>query len=387
MTMGLAACGGSTPSHDVTSARVATPTAVTPEQPQGPANSAEIVARVGPYPITGATFDRWIAAAIGSGPPTERLVPPHFSACVANLRTEAGAAAQHAPSPAQLEGECRTRYQELLESVLDRLISSYWLIGGASELGVPVSTRQVEVALERYRRAHFSSEAQLQSFLAGRTLADLALEIRTQLASQAIKQALKERADRLVGQSQIAAYYKAHQFQYLAAGERNVEIARTEAAATAAKVRSEIESGKSFASVVRKLTISQALNSHEGLVIALQPHEYGEPNLNEAIFTTPPGVLSGPIKTWFGYFVFRVMKITSNRETPLAEVQASIRRRLVSPLEQQALAAFIKHWTATWTAQTVCSRGDVVPKCRGFSGSPADHFEEPSPLEAPPPLS
>jgi foldase protein PrsA len=393
VTMGLVACGGSTSRHDVTSARAATPATVASkpatvasEQPRGPADPAAIVARVGPYSITGAAFNRWIEAALNSEPPSERLVAPHFSACVANLQAESVAAAQQAPGPAQLEGECRTRYQELLESVLDRLISSYWLIGGASELGVPVSTHQVQADLERYRRAHFSSEAQLQHSLAGRTLADLALQIRAQLASQAIQQALKDRAERLVGQPQIVAYYKAHRFLYLADGERNVEIARTESAAAATKVRSEIESGKSFATVVEKLTTSQPANSNGGLVIALKLHVYGEPNLNEAIFTTAPGVLSGPINTWFGYFVFRVTKITANRESPLAEVQASIRRQLVSPLERRALSAFIAHWTTTWTGQTVCSKGDLVPKCRGFSGSPADHFEEPSPLAAPPPL-
>jgi parvulin-like peptidyl-prolyl isomerase len=104
-------------------------------------------------------------------------------------------------------------------------------------------------------------------------------------------------------------------------------------------------------------------------VLELQPHVYGEPKLNRAIFAATPGVLTGPIGTSYGYFVFDVVKIRFEHEQPLREVQASIQRQLARPLQERALAGFIKQWRAKWTARTDCSPGDVVPECRQFKPS------------------
>jgi hypothetical protein len=339
------------------------------------------VARVGPYSIAGATLNRLLAAKLSGESASERLVPPDFSACVAHLKAESAAIAEPAQSPSQLRSECRTRYGTALKTVLDRLIEEEWLIGAAGELGVPVSDREVKASVDRYRREHFSSEAGFRRFLAGRTRADLMLETRAKLASEAIRRAIEGRA-RPVTQAEVAGYYEQHRFQYLAGGERDLEIARTTTEAAAAKAKAEIASGKSFGSVLSQLHVHQPTFNKEGLVLELQPHQYGEPKLNQAIFTATPGVLSGPVGTSYGYFVFRVTRIRFEREQPLAAVQASIRRQLAQPLREQALAAFAKRWRATWTAQTDCSPGYVVPECRQYKGPPATQPEG-SPFEAP----
>ncbi|MFI5091245.1 MAG: peptidyl-prolyl cis-trans isomerase [Terriglobales bacterium] len=326
------------------------------------------MARVGPYSITGATLNRFLGAELRNEPGSERLAPPRFSACVAHLQAEAAASGERPPGPAQLRSECQTRYQTVLQAVLDRLISDQWLIGGARELGVPIGDREVKARLDRYRHDRFSSEAQLRRSLAGRTLADIMLETRAKLASAAIRRAIEERV-RPIARAQITSYYEQHRFQYLMTAERDLKIVRAETAATAARVKAEIAAGESFASAVRRLADHQGAGSKEGLVLELQPHTYGEPNLNQAIFTATPGVLSGPVSTWYGYFVFQVTRIRFEREKPLADVESSIRRQFARPLQEQALAGFIKQWRATWTARTDCSPGYVVPGCRQFKGS------------------
>lgn len=334
------------------------------------------MARVGPYSITGATVNRFLGAELSSGESaSEQLTPPEFSACVAHLKAGSAAIAVPTPRPSQLRNECRTRYQTLLQTVLDRLISDAWLIGGARELGVPASDREVRVSLDRYRH-DFSSEVRFRRFLAGRTLADIIFEIRAKLASQTIRRAVKDRV-RPITQAQITSYYKQHRFQYLATAERDLKIARAATESSAAKVRAEIASGKSFASVVRHLRTRQALNSKEGLVLELQPHEYGERKLNQAIFTAIPGKLMGPVGTSYGYFVFEVTKVRFEREKPLAKVRTSIQRQLARPLQEQALVRFIKRWKATWTARTNCSPGSIVPECRQFKGVPLKPPEDP----------
>jgi hypothetical protein len=379
IVLGLAACGTGAPARVAKGAGVASARRDASTPPPEPVAPGAVVARVGPYTIAGAMLNRWLDAELSLEPASERPVPPHFSACVANLKAHAAAGGQTALGTAQLSSECQARYREVLETVLDRLIADDWLIGGARELSVPVGEHAVKLAVERYLHDHHASEtAQLHSLLAGRTLADLELETRAKLATAAIHSALDERVTP-VTHAELTSYYNLHQFEYIVAASRDLEIARTKSEAAAAKAKSEIASGASFASVVAKLGVPQPIDSGDGAVVGLQPHFYGEPTLNQAIFTATPGVLSGPIQTWFGYFVFEVTRIEFQRERPLAEVQASIRQTLLVPRERQALAAFVKRWTASWTARTDCSSRDVVPHCSQFSGSPLGP-EEPPPL-------
>jgi parvulin-like peptidyl-prolyl isomerase len=378
-TIGLTACGASTSARHATSARAVTSARVASAHLHEPTNARTIAAQVGPYSITSATLERRLGAELSSEPPSERLAPPNFSACIATLEREAAEADEPVQESARLRVECEARYRQQRQTALEDLISDYWLIGGARELGVDIDNRQVQAALNRSRRDH-SGKGQFQRLLAGRTLADIALQTRAQLSSAAIDKVLDARAG-TISQAQVGAYYEAHRFQYLVAGERDVEIARTESQALASRVRAEIASGESFAGVVRQPGVGPAdYSSGGGLVMGLQPHEYGEPPLNEAIFTATPGVLSGPIATTYGYFVFKVTKILSNRERPLAEVRASIRQHLLDPRRQQALTAFQKEWTATWTGRTDGRPQESVPKCRQFKGSPTGQAEEPSPL-------
>ncbi len=309
------------------------------------------MARVGPYPIPGALFNRYAHVALSSASSSEPLIPPRFSACVAGLQAQAASLDERAAGASQLESECKKRYQTLLQAALEHLIANEWLIGGARELGVPISDEHA---------------------VAGSAVM---LEKRAKLAANAIRQALKDRVAP-VTQAQVAGYYQRHRFEYLLSGERDLRIARTETPAEATKLKSQIASGKSFASVVSKIPVQQPVDSSDGLVLELEPHFYGEPNLNQAIFTAAPGVLVGPVDTWFGYFVFQVTKIRFERLKPLAQVEAAIRRQLIGPRAERALAAFNKRWSATWTAATDCSPGYVVPKCRQFAGTPLAPPEE-----------
>jgi hypothetical protein len=315
-------------------------------------NPSAVVAQVGPYPITGATIARFIAAEQSSWPASERLVAPDFNACVAHLRSESAARGESPPGASQLRSECQTRYLGLLESSLERLIADEWVIGAARELGLRINEHVV-------------------------------LPTRVKLASAAIRRAVMGRVP-TVTQAQVASYYAHHRFQYLANAQRDLEIARALTESSAVKARAEIATGKSFASVVKRLTregVHPTAFTLEGLAMEIRPDEWGEPNLNEAIYAAKPGVLSEPVNTWYGWFVFRVTRIRFEHETPLADVQASIRRRLQDPPRERALAAFIEQWRATWRARTVCSPGDVVAECRQSKASLAAAPEGPPRLD------
>jgi PPIC-type PPIASE domain len=344
---GLAACGGS----GSRSTHVAIRAGGVAEQLREPADRPAVVARVGPYTITEAALARAMRAKLDSAPAAERLVAPDFTACVGHLKEESTARGEAALGPAQLRRECRARYERTLQTVLDGLISDDWLIGAARELGA-------QIGAARDLGAQIGAARRLGAPVDGRSL-----EKSPGLAYEAIRRAVRASV-RPATRAQVADYYARHRFQYLLAGERDVRIARTETQAEAARARAELASGRSFASVVRTLRARQADFSREGLVMGLRPHVYGEPNLDQAIFTARRGVLTGPMRTWFGWFVFEVTRVRVQRERPLRDVEASIRRRLTAPAQEQALAAFFKRWRATWRARTDCSPGYVVPDCR-----------------------
>jgi hypothetical protein len=329
MASALVACGTSSP--DRPASRRSDP----PPRLFVSSSGDAVVARVGARAITAAMVAAAVRAEQGDAG-AEPLQPPGFDACVARLRSEAAAIGASALPASQLRGECGKRLEEALQTALERLISEEWLVEGAREAGAPVGgglrlEARAERAVEAIRRAVYGSIAPVEP-------------------------------------AQVLRDYRAHRFEYLAAGERNLEIVRAASLAAAAKAKAEIVSGRSFARVAKEQSPRQPVDSSEGVVLRLQPHFYGEPNLNEAIFTARPGVLTGPVDTWFGYFVFEVTKVLSEHETPLAQVRAAIQGRLEAPRRERALAAFLQRWRATWKGRTDCGPGAVVPDCRQFQG-------------------
>ena len=305
----------------------------------------QVVARVGPDVITAAMLGRQVVAERDSDGSGVRLLPPSFRACV-DQREAQVARRDGAAQRARFETECRGRYRALQRRALQRLISAEWLIGGARELGVATG----------------AAEGERQT----RGLVPAAISGR---AAQSIRSAVEARAGPL-SQSQVSGYYAQHKYLYVSGEqEREVYIAKTAAKVTAMRVEHEIAAGRSFAQVVKESGVAQADYSDEGLVLELRPREYGEPRLNRAIFSAKPGVLTGPVSTSFGYFVFKVRGVSAAHYKPLAAVEAIIRRGLRRNRRLQALERFARRLSARWTARTSCRRGYEVPGCRQAGGS------------------
>ena len=358
VTVGLTACGGDAgESGDPPTAGAASP-----------AKPSSVVARIGGFVVTGAMFDHALAVEAK----TEQVVPPRFEACVAQLRARShtSAAGAATPSVAQLRSTCAQRYQVLNQEALNEFIVDDWVIGGAQELGVAVSGKEFERKFAAIRNRSFKTQAKYQSYLtkSGRTPADVRSLVRMELDSEAIRTALAQRVGPITP-AKVRRYYEQHKGLYSVAETRDLEIAATGTRAEAMTVRRQVSSGRSFASIVKGLSGVQPLASSDGLVLGLASGYYREPALNQAIFTAKPGVLTGPIKTVIGYYVFKLKKIHPAFQKPLATVASSIRTLLPETLARQQLVDYIKQWRARWTAKTDCSAGYVIQKCRHFKSS------------------
>ena len=138
---------------------------------------------------------------------------------------------------------------------------------------------------------------------------------------------------------------------------------KTEAAAKSAK--KEVESGKSFASVAKKVSIDPTSKAKGGLLPEVIKGEE-EKALDTAIFSTAKNILSGPVKTPFGFYVFEVKSIAVGHQQTLKQVQASIKQQLTATQQQSALTEFVKSFKKKWTAKTDCRAGYIVTDCKQY---------------------
>ena len=294
--------------------------------------------------------------------------PPDYTACIAHLKaTQAKPAkGQTAPTSAKLKSECQVQYKALQSEVLGFLISSQWVIGEASSLGVKLTDKEVEKEFAKIKTEEFPKSAEFEKFLAtsGQTVSDLLLRVKLNMLSQKIeKKIIKEKSK--VTTAQISKYYNENKSKYGTPEKRNVEIILTKTEATASKAKKEVESGKSFASVAKSVSIDPTSKANGGLLKEVVKGEE-EKALNEAIFSTAKGVLSGPVKTPFGYYVFEVLSVSPGSQEPLSKVQATIKQQLVSAGEQSALTKFTKEFKKKWSAKTDCRSGFVVTDCSSY---------------------
>lgn len=331
-----------------------------------------VVARVGPVSITQGEYERWFAADVATEQPAFRVapIPPDFTACVEHLKRALEGLKRKVPGgagEAALKSKCADQYQETRQRVLDRLITNEWLAGAAQELGVRLSNLVAERALYEYKRAQYPSEASYRAFLreTHQTEGDLLFQKRITLLGELIRAKLKADVGAFTP-ARVAAYYRAHRADYSEPETRDLHILRTDTLREALKARREVASGKSFAKVVAGIGLEQPIYSKNGFIHRMKPHAYSQLPLNDAIFSAAPGQLSRPIHITLGYYVFEVTHVHPAYVKPLSAVRAKIKKDVPASLQKHALTSFIAQWRKHWSAQTVCSPGFVVRRCREY---------------------
>lgn len=279
-------------------------------------------------------------------PPASRLLPPGFADCVTQLKEEPVTPDGSSGNPAQLRKECNSRYEAARRQGLEQAIAAVWTLEAAREMGAGPGPVGQLLSRDRIAPGLVSAATSAAADIRGAIVRSL----------------------RPVSTADVAKYYARHRDRYTTVPElRDVEFARTQTQARGNLVREELEGGKTFAQVVKEDGVSEADYSTEGLVLELRPTEYGEPNLNRAVFSAPLNELLGPIQTVYGFFVFEVKKAHPAHFKPLGEVASSIRAELTRRRKEEAIARFASAWHAKWTARTSCTL--VVRGCRGFDAS------------------
>ncbi len=322
--------------------------------------------------ITKTAYSHWLgvaaAASSASGEQTSVPDPPKYTACIAHLKaTQAKPAkGQKAPTESALKTQCETQYKSLQQEVLGFLISSSWVLGEAKSLGVKVSDKQVREQFLHIKHQQFPKAAEFEKFLSssGQSVSDLLLRVKLNMLSQKIQQKIVKQKG-TVSKSEAEKYYGEHKSTYGTPERRNVQIILTKTEGQAAAAKKEIESGKSFASVAKRVSIDPTTKAKGGLLTETVKGAE-EQDLDNALFSAKVGELGGPLKTQFGYYVYQVLKINTGTEQPFSSVEKTIKQTLATQRQQKDLSNFIKGFKKKWQAKTDCRAGYVVADCKQY---------------------
>lgn len=330
------------------------------------------VVQVGGTPITTTTFQHWIEVAATTAPaPGSKPVipdPPQYTNCVAQLKANQPppVKGQPAPTEAALKRQCEQQYKAMEQEVLSFLISSSWVLKEAEALGVKVSDSEVHKKFEELKNQEFSKPGDFQKFLAssGQTVSDLLLRVKLNLLSTKLQQKIVK-AGSNPSEAEIEKYYKEHSSQFGTPEKRSVAVILTKEEAQAKKAKQELESGKSFATLAKTVSIDPVSKASGGLLVGVVKGQE-QPALSTAIFSAPVNTIGGPVKTPFGYYIYEVKSITPGNQQSLAQSKSTVKSQLIATNQQSALSKFVTSFKKRWIEKTECRSGYEMQDCKNY---------------------
>jgi len=337
-----------------------------------PGNS---VARVGDDSITKTQFNHWMQVAAissqGQLPGQKKATaqvpqPPDFADCVAQKQKTAPTPAKGQPKPTteQFKAQCKQEYEGLRDQVLQFLISAQWIQGEASDQGVKVSENEVNKQFQQTKKQSFPKDKDYQKFLkdSGMSEGDILFRVKLDTLSNKLREKVTKGKDK-VTDAQVTDYYNKNKQRFAQPERRDLRIVLTKTKAKALQAKQSIQSGTPFKSVAKKFSIDQASKAQGGVLLAVAKGQQ-EKALDTAIFKAKKGELVGPIKTQFGFYIFKVQKITKATQQSLSEAKATIKQLLASQNQQKALDGFVKDFRKKWKDKTNCRKDYVTQDCK-----------------------
>jgi peptidyl-prolyl cis-trans isomerase SurA len=247
-------------------------------------------------------------------------------------------------------GGIRTpRERELERQVLERLIEDRLVVQRARELGLTVTVREVDAALETLRQeGRFSPEEFQQSLRQrGFTPEDYRRFIGEEiLKSKAFNEDVRQSI--VVTPEEVTAYYDAHRSEFSTPERVTIrhllvlKEGRTvdEARARAQAARDLLESGRDFQEVAQ--AYSQDSSKVKGEISGWLNRGDTLPELEEVLFSLRPGQVSPPIETNLGFHLVRQESREAERVVPREEVAPVILDRLREEKTQQRLKDWLQ---------------------------------------------
>jgi foldase protein PrsA len=326
------------------------------------------VATVDGNAIDTKTFNHWLTVASKYGGQAAAAVPkpPAFADCIKQKRktTPKPAKGQPKVTDSQLKTQCKQEYGALRDQVMQLLVSFQWIEGEAKLQHVKVTDAEIKKTFDKQKKQAFPKPADFQKFLkdSGQTEADIIKRVRLDTLSNKIRDKVTKGKDK-VSDAQITAYYNKNKTRFAQPERRDLLIVLTKTQAKAKQAKQALDGGQAFKQVAKKFSIDQASKAQGGKLPAVAKGQQ-EKALDAAIFAAKKGQLTGPVKTQFGFYVFKVTKVTKASQQSLAQAKATIKQTLASQNQQKALDKFVKSFRKRWKAKTECRKAYRTQDCK-----------------------
>jgi foldase protein PrsA len=328
---------------------------------------AGAVAKVGDATITQDEFDKWLnTAARGNAQGGTAVAPdpPDFTKCIAAKAKTPLPKDQEKPSDDELKKKCKADYDALKREVMQFLIQAEWVQQEAADQDINVSDKEIKKSFEDQKKQAFPNDKQYKEFLAssGMTEEDILFRVKLDQLQQKLTQKVTEDAKK-VSDEDISAYYEKNKKRFAQPERRDLRVVLTKTEAKADQARKALASGQPFKKVVKRYSIDEASKAQAGLLPAVSEGQQ-EKAFDKAIFEAKKGKLRGPVKTQFGWYVFKVEKVTKASQQTLEQSKETIKNLLRSQRQQKALDAFIKSFREDYKDETDCADDYRVAECQ-----------------------
>jgi foldase protein PrsA len=329
---------------------------------------SDSVATVDGTNIKKSEFNHWLTVATKqqavSGQTAVVPDPPDYTKCVATLQKVPVAKGQAKPTAAALKSQCQQQYEGLKQQVMQFLVQSQWLLQEADARKLVAKPATVQKQLDDQIKQSFPKRADFNKFLAssGMTMNDLLFRVKIDVLTQQVRQKIVAGKNN-VSDAQVAAYYAKNQARFAQPERRDLQVVLTKTQAKANQAKSQINSGTAWSKVAKKYSIDQASKSQGGRLPGVAKGQQ-EAAFDKAIFNAQKGKVVGPVKTQFGYYVFKVTAVTKASQQTEAQAHDTIVNIIRSQQEQDALNKFVADYQKRYTSKTKCAKDFVISSCK-----------------------
>jgi parvulin-like peptidyl-prolyl isomerase len=341
---------------------------------------SDSVAKVGDAKITKTQYNHWLLASVKQQAqstgvkPTDVVVPdpPDFTKCVAAKQKQPVPKGVPKPDAKALKAQCKQEYDGASQQTLQFLISSQWLTQETAKRKIVASDKEVQTTFQQQKKQSFPKEADYQKFLrtSGQSESDLLYRVKLSVLTNKLQQNIvKSKGE--VTDAQVKEYYDKNKQRFAQPQTRDLEVVLAGKKAKADAALKEIKSGTKWAKVAKKYSTDTASKSQGGKLPGVTKGQQ-EKTFDAAIFSAPKGKVLGPIKTQFGFYVFRVRKITPAKQQQLEAVKSTIKNLLQSQQQQKALNDFVKDFQKRYKDMTTCGKDYIVPQCKNAPKAKTD---------------
>ena len=166
-----------------------------------------------------------------------------------------------------------------------------------------------------------------------------------------------------VTDAQITAYYNKNKSRFAQPERRDLQHRADQDEGQGRRGQAGARVRRAFKTVAKKYSIDRHSKAQGGKLPAVAKGQQ-EKAFDDAVFRAPKGKLIGPIKTQFGYYVFKVDKVTKASQQTLtqanADDQAAARRRRTS----RRRSTRSSRTSEKWKDKTDCREGYVTQDCK-----------------------